>query len=92
MGYSDDGFPYVGPVCDEPGQYICAGFSGHGMPQVFLSAKSIAQMVVKGVSAEGAGLPLPYWTSSERWSHGREHISTQAWRAVTEQQTTYAKL
>jgi hypothetical protein len=68
MGYSDDGFPYVGPVRDKLGQYICAGFNGHGMPQIFLSAKAIAVMVLSGATIEEVDIPLPYWTSAERWS------------------------
>jgi glycine/D-amino acid oxidase-like deaminating enzyme len=92
MGYSDDGFPYVGPVSGKPGQFICAGFNGHGMPQIFLSAKAIAEMVLMGATPQEAGLPLPYWTSSDRWNHRKEHISSQAWRAVTGQQTVDAKL
>ncbi len=68
MGYSDDGFPYVGTVPGKPGQYICAGFNGHGMPQIFLSAKAIAEMVLLGATAEEAGLPLPYWTTNQRWT------------------------
>jgi glycine/D-amino acid oxidase-like deaminating enzyme len=91
MGYSDDGFPYVGTVPDKEGQFICAGFSGHGMPQIFLSAKAIAEMVTLGSTAEEAGLPLPYWTT-ERWSRHKEHVSSQAWRAVVERQTVSAKL
>lgn len=92
MGYSDDGFPYVGAVQDKPGQYVCAGFSGHGMPQIFLSAKAIAEMVVSGATAEEAGLPLPYRTATERWTQRKEHISVTAWRAVVEPQNTSAKL
>ena len=92
MGYSDDGFPYVGAVRDKAGQYVCAGFSGHGMPQIFLSAKAIAEMVVSGATAKEAGLPSPYWTSPERWSHHNEHISLRAWRAVVEPQNIGAKL
>jgi glycine/D-amino acid oxidase-like deaminating enzyme len=92
MGYSDDGFPYVGDVPDKPGQYICAGFNGHGMPQIFLSAKAIAQVVLLGAKAEDVDLPLPYRTTSERWIQRKEHISTQAWRAVVERQTVDVKL
>lgn len=92
MGYSDDGFPYVGAIHDKPGHYVCAGFSGHGMPQIFLSAKVIAEMVVSGTTAERAGLPLPYRTTPDRWSRHEEHISVTAWRAVTVAQDTSAKL
>jgi glycine/D-amino acid oxidase-like deaminating enzyme len=92
MGYSDDGFPYVGSVRDKSGQYICAGFNGHGMPQIFLSAKAIAEMVLSGATVQEVDLPLPYWTSPERWTHRKEHISSQAWRAVTKEPTAHAKL
>lgn len=92
MGYSDDGFPYVGAVPDKPGQYICAGFNGHGMPQIFLSAKVIAEMVVLGTKAEDVDLPLPYRTTSERWLQRDEHVSSKAWRAVVGGQAANAKL
>jgi glycine/D-amino acid oxidase-like deaminating enzyme len=91
MGYSDDGFPYVGAVPEKAGQYICAGFSGHGMPQIFLSAKAIAEMAISGATAEEAGLPLPYWTTV-RWSQHEEHVSSQAWRTVIEREAVFAKL
>ena len=92
MGYSDDGFPYVGAVPGNQGQYICAGFNGHGMPQIFLSAKAIAQMVLLGAKAEEVDLPLPYRTTSERWLRRDEHVSEKAWRAVVGRQAANAKL
>ena len=92
MGYSDDGFPYVGAVPDKPGQYICAGFNGHGMPQIFLSAKAIAEMVLLGAKPEDVDLPLPYRTASERWVQRKEHISKKAWRAVVGRQTAKPSL
>ena len=92
MGYTQDGFPYVGEVPGKPGQFIRAGFTGHGMPQIFLSAKAIAEMVVSSVTAKEAGLPSPYWTSPGRWWHHNEHISLRAWRAVVEPQNIGAKL
>ena len=66
MGYSDDGFPYVGDVPDRPGQYICAGFNGHGMPAVYLSALGIAKMVRDGTEFEGTGVPRMFKTTQER--------------------------
>ncbi|CAA9959597.1 hypothetical protein PTMSG1_03014 [Pyrenophora teres f. maculata] len=91
MGYSNDGFPYVGPVCDRPGQYLCAGFNGHGMPQIFLSAKAIATMIVKG-NAEDIDLPVPYRISPDRWYEPKEHASLKSWQAYTEGETARAKL
>lgn len=91
MGYSNDGFPYVGQICGRPGQYMCAGFSGHGMPQIFLSAKAIASMIITG-DAENVDLPLPYRISESRWYQSREHVSLKLWREVTGSQAIPTKL
>lgn len=91
MGYSNDGFPFVGPVCDKPGQFICAGFTGHGMPQIFLSAKALASMVLAGETAE-VDLPIPYRVSEERWYQLRDHMSLEAWRKVVDRESVRAVL
>ena len=31
MGYTADELSFVGAVPDRPGQFVAAGFSGHGM-------------------------------------------------------------
>jgi glycine/D-amino acid oxidase-like deaminating enzyme len=91
MGYSNDEFPYVGPVPDKPGQYICAGFTGHGMPQIFLSAKAVAWMIIGGDS-ENVDLPLPYRITKERWHGSRNHAALNLWRKVMETRYVRARL
>ncbi|KAJ5102775.1 hypothetical protein N7532_003304 [Penicillium argentinense] len=66
MGYSADSLPHVGEVPEKPGQFIAAGFNGHGMPVVFLSAKGVAKMALKRVSFKETGLPRLFETSIER--------------------------
>lgn len=66
MGYSTDSLPHVGGIPDRPGQLIVAGFTGHGMPNAFLSAEGIAQMIVKGAAFEETSLPKLYKTSQAR--------------------------
>jgi glycine/D-amino acid oxidase-like deaminating enzyme len=92
MGYSSDGFPYVGPVHSKPGQYVCAGFTGHGMPQIFLSAKALAEMLSRGAAAEEVDLPAPYRTSPERWLRQSTHASLQQWQKFSEAKATHARL
>lgn len=69
MGFSKDRFPYVGEL-DSLGlnnAYIVAGFSGHGMPRVYLSAKAIAKCALNGKSIqEVGGIPECYYFSSKR--------------------------
>lgn len=66
MGYSADWMPHVGPVPNKPGQYIIAGFTGHGMPQIFLSAKGLADMALAGAPFAATGVPRLFETTEER--------------------------
>lgn len=66
MGYTADTLPHVGHVPEKRGQLVIAGFNGHGMPQIFLCAKGIAQMIVDGARYEDTGLPRLMQTSAER--------------------------
>lgn len=66
MGYSSDGLPHIGQVPEQDGQYILAGFTGHGMPQIFLAAEGLAKMVCTGARFEETGLPRIFKTSQGR--------------------------
>ncbi|KAG6916230.1 hypothetical protein DXG01_007813 [Tephrocybe rancida] len=65
MGYTKVGDPFVGPVVDATqtadfykGQYMAAGFTGHGMPRGYACAEAVVGMIV----AEIAGKK---WTAPE---------------------------
>jgi glycine/D-amino acid oxidase-like deaminating enzyme len=66
MGYSYDSSPHIGAVPDKPGQYILAGFNGHGMPVIWLAAKGLAKMVAQEVPFEDSGMPRLFKTSQLR--------------------------
>ncbi|GAM82377.1 hypothetical protein ANO11243_003560 [Dothideomycetidae sp. 11243] len=78
MGYSFDSHPHIGRVPDKEGQYIAAGFNGHGMPVIWLATKGLVAMVVSDMRrTSGAadvprkefkdiGLPRLYETTKER--------------------------
>lgn len=51
MGYSADGFPWVGEL--QSGLWLCAGYSGHGMPQAALCAVSVAKMILRQIQGNG---------------------------------------
>jgi glycine/D-amino acid oxidase-like deaminating enzyme len=46
MGFSPDYNPLIGPVPYRAGEYIAAGFTGHGMPIAFLAGKAVASMIM----------------------------------------------
>jgi len=66
MGYSWDSAPHVGAVPEKDGQFIAAGFNGHGMPVIFLAAKGLAKMLLTGNTFAEVGLPKLYETSKKR--------------------------
>lgn len=85
MGYSADGFPFVGSVPEKAGQFICAGFSGHGMPQIFLSAKALASMVLDGKRVEEVDLPRLYRVDKERLQRTR-NVMLEGWNGIHSQE------
>ncbi|KAL2784722.1 hypothetical protein BJX66DRAFT_343758 [Aspergillus keveii] len=66
MGYTSDDLPHVGKVPGKPGQFVITGFNGHGMPQIFLSAKGVAQMIVKDTEFEETGIPRIFKATQAR--------------------------
>lgn len=72
MGYSSDFNPHVGEIPGRPGQYICAGFNGHGMPVIFLAAKGLTEMIANGKSFEDVNIPRLYKSTVERIKKAQE--------------------
>ncbi|KAH7102176.1 FAD dependent oxidoreductase [Auriculariales sp. MPI-PUGE-AT-0066] len=60
MGFTQSGAPFVGPVLERNsrqsavlnGQYICAGYTGHGMPRAYACAEAVAGMIVADMRSE----------------------------------------
>jgi glycine/D-amino acid oxidase-like deaminating enzyme len=73
MGYSSDSMPYVGEVPDKPNQMMLAGFSGHGMPLILLSAKAIVEML-RGRPFGQTGVPSLFHVTKERLESTRNEI------------------
>lgn len=74
MGYSTDSLPHIGPVPGKPGQSIIAGFTGHGMPQAWLSGKGVAAMVSEGIPFAQSGIPKLFETTQTRLENTRNDI------------------
>jgi hypothetical protein len=82
MGYSTDSCPWIGALPSRPNQYVVAGFTGHGMPQVFLSAKGVAKMALNGASFNETGIPRIYQVTPERLASNKNTIM-EGWAAHT---------
>jgi len=57
MGFTKSNDPLVGIVSE--GQYVSAGYTGHGMPRIFACAEVIAQMII--ASKQGKEWKPPSW-------------------------------
>ena len=51
-----------------------AGFTGHGMPQAWLSGKGIAAMVSEGIPFAESGIPRIFETTQARLQKDRNDI------------------
>ncbi|KIY64654.1 DAO-domain-containing protein [Cylindrobasidium torrendii FP15055 ss-10] len=65
IGASADGVPFVGPVPGHPGQWVLAGFTGHGMARIFTSSSGLVKLM-KGESWEDTELPDPFRLTIDR--------------------------
>ncbi|KAF2157039.1 DAO-domain-containing protein [Myriangium duriaei CBS 260.36] len=75
MGYSSDFVPHVGEIPDSPGQYIIAGFSGHGMPQILKASQGLSNLITGGATSyEDTGLPLIFKSTNERLTKQRSEM------------------
>ncbi|KAI9929643.1 hypothetical protein ASPWEDRAFT_41138 [Aspergillus wentii DTO 134E9] len=65
IAMTTDSVPFVGAIESLPGQYVCAGFNGHGMARIFTSAPGIAKIVL-GKEWTETGLPECFQMSEKR--------------------------
>lgn len=74
QAYSSDKLPHIGLVPEKPGIFIMSGFTGHGMPQIFLCAKGLAEMVADDASFRSTGLPAVFEESKARLRNPRNRV------------------
>lgn len=81
MGYSADGVPHVGAVPGRENQWVIAGFTGHGMPQAFLSARGLVPMILQEEGFESTGVPKIFKASRQRLSNSRNTV-LETWETI----------
>ena len=52
MGFSPDGYPFIGSIPGRPGLYALAGFTGHGGPYSLIAGRAIAELIAHGRTDE----------------------------------------
>jgi glycine/D-amino acid oxidase-like deaminating enzyme len=66
MGFSPDGFPFVGKVPGEKDLWIAASFQGHGMVLCFMCARALVAMMRGEEEKIGSWFPEVFKVSDER--------------------------
>ncbi|KAI6093021.1 FAD dependent oxidoreductase [Hypoxylon rubiginosum] len=74
IGMTTDSVPFVGRIESLPGQWICAGFNGHGMARIFTCAPGVAKLILGG-SWEDTGLPECFEITEQRLNKLKEGVS-----------------
>ncbi|KAG9250104.1 FAD dependent oxidoreductase [Emericellopsis atlantica] len=66
MGYSADHLPRIGCVPGRKNMFIMGGFTGHGMPQIFLAAKGLSKVTLNGTPFSETGVPRLFEETAAR--------------------------
>ncbi|PMD48442.1 FAD dependent oxidoreductase [Hyaloscypha variabilis F] len=66
MGYSPDGFPFIGEVPGEKNLWMAASFQGHGMVLCFLCARALVAMMGGEEEKLASWFPEAFKVSEER--------------------------
>ncbi|KAI1780358.1 FAD dependent oxidoreductase [Hypoxylon cercidicola] len=74
IGMTTDSVPLVGKIESLPGQWICAGFNGHGMARIFTCAPGVAKLILGGSWAD-TGLPECFEMTEQRLSKLKQGVS-----------------
>ncbi|KAI1637260.1 FAD dependent oxidoreductase [Biscogniauxia mediterranea] len=65
IGMTTDSCPFIGRVPGTEGQWICAGFNGHGMARIFTCAPGLVKLI-RGGQWSDTGLPECFELTEER--------------------------
>ncbi|KAI1487074.1 FAD dependent oxidoreductase [Biscogniauxia mediterranea] len=65
IGMTTDSCPFIGRVPGTEGQWICAGFNGHGMARIFTCAPGLVKLI-RGGQWNDTGLPECFELTEER--------------------------
>ncbi|KUJ06814.1 FAD dependent oxidoreductase [Mollisia scopiformis] len=65
IGMTGDFVPFVGPLDGMEGQWVCAGFGGHGMARIFTCAPGVVKMML-GKEWSDTGLPECFQFTAKR--------------------------
>ncbi|KAL7623740.1 hypothetical protein AAE478_005293 [Parahypoxylon ruwenzoriense] len=73
IAMTPDSVPLVGKIEGREGQWICAGFNGHGMARIFTCAPGLVKLILGG-SWEDTGLPECFRMTEKRLERSQNGV------------------
>lgn len=74
LGYTDDNLPYIGEVPGDKKKFVIAGFHGHGMPRILLSAKALAKVIRGETTNKEMAIPEAFKITDSRMKNTKNEI------------------
>jgi glycine/D-amino acid oxidase-like deaminating enzyme len=78
IAMTPDSVPMVGAIDGKPGQWICAGFNGHGMARIFTCAPGLVKLMMDQ-SWQETGLPECFQYSNDRLTRAEKGKVVSVW-------------
>ncbi|KAK3712115.1 hypothetical protein LTR37_009206 [Vermiconidia calcicola] len=78
IAMTPDSVPMIGAVDGKDGQWICAGFNGHGMARIWTCAPGLVKLM-KGQPWSETGLPECFEYSNERLERNKNQELKSVW-------------
>ncbi|KAI6865595.1 FAD dependent oxidoreductase [Hortaea werneckii] len=78
IAMTPDSVPLVGAVPGKEGQWICAGFNGHGMARIFTCAPGLVKLI-HGKGWRDTGLPECFEISRDRLERAQKSNIKSVW-------------
>lgn len=72
LGLTNDFLPYIGEMPGEKNKFIIAGFHGHGMPRILLSARALAKVINEETT--DLEIPEPFKLTESRMKNKRNEL------------------
>ena len=66
LGCTSDLMPFIGELPDQTNGYVIAGFNGHGMTRILLSARALVDLVLERVNTLEGLIPEPFLITRAR--------------------------
>lgn len=74
LGCTSDLMPFIGELPDQTNGYVIAGFNGHGMTRILLSARALIDLVLEKANTLEGLIPEPFLITKARLQNNENRL------------------